>query len=64
MDLSDDELSGIDAIDVLVERVEHCVVTFKEEEAQYLFRAGTRIGGPMTRQASEPMTSYITRRWR
>ena len=53
LDLTDDELRGEDAIDVLVERVDNYVFAFKEEEASAVFRAGTRIGGPMSRQPSE-----------
>ena len=68
IDPSDDELSAKDAIDVLVARVENYVVAFvvfKGEEAKSLsLRAGTRIGGPMSRQPNEPMTPYIRRRGR
>ena len=63
MDLSDD-LRGEDAIDVLVEKNENHVITFKEEEATAIFRLARRIGGVMSRQPNEPTTPHITRRQR
>ena len=50
MDLSDDKMRGEDASHVLVEKVESYIIAVKEEEAKALFRANTRIGGPMSRQ--------------
>ena len=62
MDFSDDQLKGEDAIDELVERLENYVVAFKEDEVKSPFRAGSRIGGPMSRQPNEPMKLHMTRR--
>ena len=62
MDLSDDELRGEDAIDVLVERVENYVNAFKEEEAKSLFRPGTRNVVVRCQQPNEPVTSFTRRR--
>ena len=58
-DFSDDELGG-DATDVLVERVENYVIAFKGEEGTSLFRTCTMVGGQMSRQPNDQMTSHRT----
>ena len=65
MDMSEEELSKDDAIKELCRRIEALSARHKKDEARELHRIGAKRGGPMSRQPTEPVTSYVARykRW-
>ena len=63
-DLGSLKLKSSDAVPALIEAMRRAVFTLKEHEAKELYRMGTSIGGPLSRQAGESMTQYISRRKR
>ena len=51
-------------VEQLIGRVQGEVFPLKDEEAKALYREGHKIGGVLSRQAGEGMTSFISRRER
>ena len=64
MDIGEELLIAPGGLDVLIKSLEEHVVSFRDDEARDLFHAGTKRDGPMSRQPSETMSSYIARRKR
>ena len=64
MDLGVDQIGDATGLKTLVDAVSDYVIQFKEDEARELFRAGTKVDGPLSRQSGETMASYINRRTR
>ena len=48
----------------LVQKIQDKIFPLKDEEAKALYREGHKIGGVVSRQSGESMSSYITRRER
>ena len=62
-DLGTDILFSNDNIPKVVEAVRERLFPLAEQESKELYRLGTQVGGVLSRQAGEPMVSYIDR-WR
>ncbi|OLQ03412.1 Copia protein [Symbiodinium microadriaticum] len=63
-DLGTDILFSNDNIPKVVEAVRERLFPLAEQESKELYRLGTQVGGILSRQAGEPMVSYIDRRRR
>lgn len=63
-DLGTDILFSNDNIPKVVEAVRERLFPLAEQESKELYRLGTQVGGVLSRQAGEPMVSYIDRRKR
>ena len=63
-DLGLEVLSAPGGLIRLVNEIKAHVFPRAKEEAKELFRAGQKQGGPLSRQPSEPMLSYVQRRRR
>ena len=63
-DLGTDILFSNDNIPKVVEAVRERLFPLAEQESKELYRLGTQVGGMLSRQAGEPMVSYIDRRRR
>ena len=63
-DLGLEVLSAPGGLVRLVNEIKAHVFPRAKEEAKELFRAGQKQGGPLSRQPSEPMLSYVQRRRR
>ena len=63
-DLGAEVLGSQDNIPKIIEKVRSNLFPLQEQESKELYRLGTQIGGMLSRQAGEPMTSYLSRRKR
>ena len=63
-DLGTDILFSNDNIPKVVEAVKERLFPLAEQESKELYRLRTQVGGVLSRQAGEPMVSYIDRRKR
>ena len=63
-DLGAEVLGSQDNIPKIIEKVRSNLFPLQEQESKELYRLGTQIGGMLSRQAGEPMTSYLSRRRR
>ena len=63
-DLGTDKLLGEDGLTALTEALRKHIFPKNEAEAKILYRQGHKKKGILSRQPSEPMTNYITRRRR
>ena len=63
-DLGTDILFSNDNIPKVVEAVRERLFPLAEQESKELYRLGTQVGDVLSRQAGEPMVSYIDRRRR
>ena len=63
-DVGLETLSQPGGLEQLIEAIRNHVFPKALEEWKELFRAGQRIGGPLSRQPSESMLSYVQRRRR
>ena len=63
-DLGHDVLKSADAITQIIDAVRKVIFPLQAQEAKELYRVGASVGGVMSRQAGESMTSYIGRRKR
>ncbi|CAE7418365.1 GIP [Symbiodinium sp. CCMP2592] len=63
-DLGAEVLGSKDNIPKVIEKVRTNLFPLQEQESKELYRLGTQIGGMLSRQAGEPMTSYLSRRSR
>ena len=64
MDMTEDQLFSENAVNILVKLMDDHMAEFKKDESRELYKAGSRTTGPLTRQAGEPMVSYVARRRR
>ena len=64
MDLGPEKMTKPDGVPVLVDKVENSIMGQREDEARELHRIGAKMGGPISRQASERMVNYTQRRRR
>eukprot|EP00435_Cladocopium_sp_Y103_P035301 s1209_g9.t1 len=63
-DVGLDQLTAPGGLELLITQIKAHVFPRAQEEANELFRAGQRLGGPLARQPLEPMLSYTQRRRR
>ena len=63
-DLGPEILGSKDNIPSVIEAVRKHIFPLTEQESKELYRLGTQTGGLLSRQAGEPMVSYIARRKR
>ena len=59
-----DVLKSADAITQIIDAARKVIFPLQAQEAKELYRVGASVGGVMSRQAGESMTSYIGRRKR
>ena len=64
MEIGLEELLKEDALDKLMEVMRGIVFPQARAEAKELYKVGHKMKGPLSRQAQEPMVSYISRRRR
>ena len=57
-----DKLDGPEGADFLIKELETQLRPRRTQQARELYEAGARVGGYLSRQAAEPMVSYILRR--
>ena len=60
-DLGTTALKQADSVVTLIEAMRKAVFPLREHEAKELYRTGTSIGGPLSRQPGESMAHYISR---
>ena len=60
-DLGHDVLKATDAIEKIVEAVRKQIFLLQAQEAKELYRVGSNVGGVMSRQPGESMTSIPCR---